>query len=309
MQLRLLFGALGAFYVVLLAGCRPGLPPTPPAGVAVTDAFGVEVQFPVVPQRIVSLDPTASGLVVALGAGGQLVGVAEGEQPLDSLYAVPQVALQGPQALAALQALAPELVLVSGETFSTGIRGLGRSVGATVVFVPADSLHAAAEGLRLLGTLLGRPRWGEHLADSLVAATEQALAPFAGRPGPSVLVVVGEETFRTASGQTYLGACLRHLGARNLFETDSLRYPVLTRARVQTLAPEVILLISSRRDYAGRFLEAFPELTQSPAVKQQRFHQARPDLVQRPGLRTPEALELLGTLCYSPAQGTAPTQP
>lgn len=290
---------------LLFSGCtnpvQEAVRKAPDAGTTLRDAKGAVIDFQRLPRRIVALDAISAALIVALGGGDRLVGLAEGVQPLDSLNHLPAISFEPAFDLDALRALRPDAILVSPLVFSEQARVLGETLQAPAVFVPADSFGAAPAALRMLGPLVGRPTYAAHLADSIEFANSEILKgvqPRMSEKPLSVLVITGESPYQTVNDQTFLGGMLTYLGAENPFARDKERYPILRTEVIEKLNPDVIILLTTDDQSARRFLDASTQIPLLKAVQNQRLYVADPNLVQQPSLRTPDALALFATFLY-----------
>jgi iron complex transport system substrate-binding protein len=102
----------------------------------------------------------------------------------------------------------------------------------------------------------------------------------------------------TASPSTFIGGMISTLKGRNIAQGAVSPFPQLTAEAVIAAAPEVILLANARHGGAPEQVKARPGWAGIPAVKDNRLHPIDPDLVNRPGPRVVEGLELMARLLY-----------
>lgn len=185
--------------------------------------------------RIVSLVPSLTELLVALGLAPWLVGrTGFCIHPADALRSVPKIGGTKDVNLAKLRQLAPTHVLVNVdenrlETVEA-IRGFVPNVLVTHPLAPADNLALLEQMVSTFAELPGVHDNAARLADEL----RTALASCAARPWPEqrVLYLIWREPWMTVARDTYIARMLEQVGWRSWpavegGSTGAARYPVL----------------------------------------------------------------------------------
>ena len=208
------------------------------------ELLGNSFELSAAPQRIVSLVSAATETVDALGARELLVGV--------SPYCARYVAgLEAPVVgdyvradVAALAALAPDLLL-----FTTGVqlplarRCAAAGLPAYAVPVPA-SRFGILENIVTVGALIGRIAAARELVDRLGAAFELLRSERPGaRPRVYAELWFGRHP-RTAGGRSFVHDLIELAGGENVFGALPLGYPPLDLAGAAAARPDVVLLFS-----------------------------------------------------------------
>jgi iron complex transport system substrate-binding protein len=264
-------------FVLLAAGCGTE---APPAGATrdVTDARGKTVRIPLRPERIVSIAPSATELLFAVGAGPQVAGVttyctwpeeAGGKPKIGSIVLDPE----------ALLALRPDLIVTAHaitRRTTTDLEAKGYAVFAT----DADTLEGIAVMLRRLGDAVGRKEEGARAADALLAR----IAKVRAEPGPTVYFEHSVDPLGTAGPATYTGDAIRRAGGRNVFDGG---WRLIDWESVLAADPEVILVAHDRRDG----LERRAGWAGLRAVKAGRVHFVKKEHFVYPTPRLAEGLE------------------
>ena len=187
------------------------------------------------PRRIVSLVPSLTELLARWGLAARLAGRTRFcVAPSWIRATVP--ALGGPKDpdLEALEALAPDLVLMErDENSRESAEALARA-GLPTLVLKVDSLRACAAELRRLGAAVG----AREAAEAEAAALEAELRP-APRRGPRALVLLWKEPWIAAGTGTCLGDLVRQGGFRLV---GGARYPRLDGDDLEALAPDLVLL-------------------------------------------------------------------
>jgi iron complex transport system substrate-binding protein len=239
---------------------------------------------PASPRRVVSLAPSLTDTVVALGEVAHLVGVTRYDDAPE-VAALPRVGGfldPNPEAVLALR---PDLVLwlTDGGAYPAVRRmaALGVPVLALPVIGVADVLAAA----RLVGTALGNSAAGERLAASLseaIARTERRAASLAP---VRVLMVVGRDPLVVAGPGSYPDALLRIAGGVNVAAGDR-PWPVYPLEKAVASNPDLVLDAA-----VNEAAEGMARLSAIPAVRAGRVARLRNDDALRPGPRLSRALE------------------
>lgn len=211
-------------------------------GIAMPDASGERVLVPARPGRIVSLVPSVTESLFALGLGNRVVGVTDWcVHPAAGVAGLTRVGGTKNPDLAAVVALEPDLVLANlEENRALDIRRL-RGRGLSVWVDHPRTVAEAAGALRALARLGA----AGAAAGCVVAPLERALAEAAATPPPRLLrgfVAVWKDPWMTLSADTYASDLLRCAGIANVFADAAGRYPRVSPAEIAARDPEVVLL-------------------------------------------------------------------
>ena len=194
------------------------------------------------PQRIVSLVPSVTEALFALGLGERVVGVTDWcVHPAEPLEGMPRVGGTKDTDVEAVVGLAPDLVLANHEeNTERTVRALA-SHGLTV---RVDYPRSVADGVALLAELhaLGA---SDEAFERVVAPARAALAAAeAARPAHPVRVFcpIWRDPWMAISGDTYIHDLLELCGATNPWARATRRYPIVQKTEVELAGPEVVLL-------------------------------------------------------------------
>jgi iron complex transport system substrate-binding protein len=267
-----------------LAACDVSGTADPPAGPVGT------------PGRVVSLAPSITELVFALGAGERLVGVTSHCDHPAGARSLPRVGGYTEPNIELVLAARPDVVLVPAEGTLLGPTTRLRSLGLRVAPVTVTALPELFTACERLGALLGVPSRGAALAADLrgrfgeVRRRVRAL-----QPRPTLVIVDHRPTVAAAPG-TFVHGLLEAAGGANVLEGSPQRWPQLGSEAIIGLAPEVVVDVSmgaddeASREARARFWRRFPGV---PAVRAGRVHALPPELLVRPGPRLVDGLEAL----------------
>lgn len=247
------------------------------------------------PPRIVSLTPSATEVVAALGATSQLVGVDQYSDYPAEVEKLPKVGSFLVPNLEAIVALKPTLVIV--DDIHGQVAGALRDQGLETIECDMHGLPDLEHALRTIGNRLGRTRE----ADAVIDDIDRALDEYATkRPAkhPRVLAVIDREAgglgnLVAAGPGSWVDELIAVVGGDNVLVGAISRYPKISREEVLTGNPDIILDIS----YAAKDkdVSAWQEL-EVPAVKAGRVVPLVDAYFQRPSPRVRQALEALAAV-------------
>lgn len=251
------------------------------------------------PQRIVSLVPSLTEALFALGLGARVVGVTEWcVHPAEGVARLPKVGGTKQPDLPAILALAPDLVIANRE--ENRRRDVER-LEAAGIHVWLTYPRTVAEGAALLAELaeLGAtPEARRRVVGPVLAALAEAVA---ARPAAGVGVVcpIWRDPWMVVGADTYAHDLLVQCGGRNVFEARSgRRYPLVTLDEIVAAAPEVVLLPDEPYAFGASDAAELRRLP-IPAAHQGRIHLIDGTWVSWYGPRIARALPALRHLLAS----------
>lgn len=242
------------------------------------------------PQRIVSLLPSLTETVCALGQCARLVGVDRYSNWPDSIQALPRMGGGIDPNIESIVAQKPDLVLLAGST-----RGVERlqALGITVLRLEPRTQADVQRVMTTVAQALGVPPakadrvWQE--IDAGVQAAAQSLQPQAR--SQRVYFEVSPAPYG-ASESSFIGEMLQHMGVRNILPASLGPFPKVNPEFVVRAQPDVIMVgDSSRASIVQR-----PGWSRLPAVQGERicaFAPEQADIVVRAGPRMAEAARLM----------------
>ncbi|MDM0031076.1 helical backbone metal receptor [Variovorax sp. J22P271] len=254
----------------------------------VVDERGVRIDLPRPPQRVVTVLPSLTESVCALGACDRLVGVDRYSNWPASVRALPQVGGGIDPNVEAIVALKPDVVLLAKSSRVTDrLEALGLKV---VVLEPKN--HADVR--RVLDALAGVLGTGDAPAvwraiDASVSAAAQSLPERVKRT--RVYFEINSAPY-AAGEASFIGETLARLGARNIVPAALGPFPKLNPEFVVRADPDLIMV--GERSAQG--LEQRPGWGRIKAVREGRicrFTAEQSDVLVRPGPRMGEAARLM----------------
>lgn len=271
-----------------------------PAAVWV-DAVGRTVEVRAAPARVVSLAPSVTETLFALGAAGRLAGVTEQCDYPPEARAKPRVGTYAEPSVEAIVALQPDLVIASADSTPPSAVFALESAGLTVYTVHPRTLSEALEAFRTLGAVLGLPAAGEALVREFTAAQRrigEAVAALGPAPRPRVLFCVMVNPLVVAGPHTVAHDLVEAAGGDNVVPPGPSRYPTWGMESVLAADPDVI--VASPHPGEPEPSAVFGSWRELRAVRAGRVAAVDPDWVHRPGPRMVLGLTALAEALHGP---------
>ncbi len=250
-------------------------------------------------QRIVSLAPSITECLFAVGAGDRIRGVTDFcNYPPEAAHRRHVGGMINPS-IETVVGLEPDLVVLSMEgNVREDFRRL-MSFGIPVFVSNPRTLGGIYRSLRLLGTLAGTEDSAARLVARLEARERAVRSAAAGKPPVRVLLFVSLQPLMCAGSNTFIDGLLDDAGGTNLASRARGTYPSYSRENVIADDPQVIIGTSDILPSGPTLRGMFPEWTTVDAVRNGRVFPIDADLVSRPGPRALDALEKLFHLLHS----------
>jgi len=294
--------ALGALLVLVAA-----LAAAPAAALTVRDMMGREVTLPAPPRRIVSLVPSVTEIVFALGAEDRLVGRTDFCEYPPAARGKPSVGGMVNPSLETLVALKPDLVIATDEgNREETFQQLAR-LRIPTYLVHATRLSALLDLIERVGELTGHAAAVAPLADGLtrrVDAVRRAVAPF---PRPRVLYVIWPEPLIVPGRASLLTELIDVAGGESVTGQERQAYVRFSVEAAVALAPQVIVLADHASANGGGSSAGRPEpekwrrFSSVPAIRAGRLHSVDLSILHRYGPTVVDGLESLARLIHPEA--------
>jgi iron complex transport system substrate-binding protein len=243
-----------AAVVLLLAGCarhdEAGDNASAPAKgfpVTLSAPGGRPVTVTKQPQRIVSLDPTTTEDLYAVGAGEQVAAV---DNQSDYPANAPRTELTGLKPnVEAITGYRPDLVITSGDVDGLVANLAKLKIPVLVVGAPKSLDDAYAE-ISLLGKATGHPDSARDVVDRMRGRIDQLVRE---TPKPAKRLSYYHEldqTLYTATSKTFIGSVYSLFGLRNIADSadtaGTAGYPQLSAERVVKANPDIVFLADGK---------------------------------------------------------------
>ncbi len=238
-------------------------------------------------ERLVSLAPSLSEIVVELDAAELLVGMLDGGERPPALARVPSVGLYGQLEMESLLKLRPDLVLLWPDSIGPGQRQQLLDFGIPLLIVEPRDLANLAEQFAEIGARIGRVEQGLSLRQGFSERLAELGARYRRERPLRVFYQIWDKPLYTIGGRQIISDALRVCGAENVFADLSLPAPQVGVEAVLQRDPEVILAGSGAQ--LGIW-EIWPQLT---AVRRQQLWPVPDKGLERPSFQMLGAIEQL----------------
>ena len=285
--------------IALLAACAPQATQTT-APTSLTDGLGREITLEATPQRIVSLAPSNTEILFAVGAGSQVVGRDEFSDYPEEAASIEVIGGSfGEYNVEAIVALEPDLVLAAEINPPELVQQL-EELGLTVYYLAnPTTLEEMYTNLETVASLSGHD--ATELVDSLkarVAAIDEMIMPLSSRIPVFYEIDATDPTKPWTYGPGTFGDLLiSRAGGYNIggnAENDP--YPQLSLEVIVASNPSVIILGDAMWGVTPESVMERPGWETIPAVQSNSIYPIDDNLISRPGPRLVDGLEQLAKL-------------
>lgn len=258
---------------------------------------GDELEQPA--QRVVSLIPSVTETILALGGADRLVARSDFDTDI-ALAHLPTVGQGLTPSLEQLTILQPDLVIAWPDNESRSVIGRLADLGVTIYTPQIQTLADIERTTRELGAMLGLDLAAASLIATIDAELDAIRQAVADRERPTVFYVVWYEPATTTGAGTYVHELIEIAGGRNIFEDATGLWPTVSLEEVLNRQPDIVLLSYTEEiPVDTERLRAAPGWRDLQAVRDGRVRQIDANLYNRPGPRVIEAARQLAQ-CLHP---------
>src|SRR3990172_1359377 len=217
------------------------------------DETGREVKMPAAAKRIVSLAPSITEILFALGLNDEIAGVTDYCDYPDLCSTKPRIGGFVNPNLERIVSLKPDLILgIRDGTRDETVRRLNE-LGFSVYRVDPKGFDGVMKTIRNLGEITGREEAAGKIVRSMMTRKERIFSLTRSLQTPGVFFQVGDAPMVTVGKETLTNDLIRLAGGRSVTENESLDYPLYSIEAVIKKAPEIIIMSSmdNRKDYSN----------------------------------------------------------
>ncbi len=260
--------------------------------VVVIDALGREIKVELPVEAIVSIAPSNTEILFALGLGAKVAGVTEAcDYPPDA-KSKPKVG-QVEMNIEKIAKISPDLVVAVASMQLPVIETLS-NLGIPVLALDPKNLSDVMDSITLVGKATGTEEASKSLVqrlESRIQRIQSKAAEAVAREGrPRVFVEIWDDPLMTAGPGTFIDELIRIAGGENIAGDAGMEWPEFSVEVVVERDPDVIITVwREPEDVCTR-----PAWNRISACKTRRIQKVNPDILTRPGPRLVEGLaELL----------------
>ncbi len=269
-------------------------------GGAFEDSAGRVVAIPDRPERIVSLAPSVTEILFALGLGERIVGVTEFSTYPPEAAERPRVGSFVRLNAERILELEPDLVIGTVDGNKPGLVRLLQEAGVAVYTVNPRTVSGMIRTVARVGEVCGVKEHADETAARLEQRLRSVLERVSGTGSPRVFMQINIRPIMSVNRETLHHDVIRLAGGVNVTADYRAHYPRLGLEQVLALQPEVILISSMERGGAfEKARRAWLQWESIPAVREDRVHLVESDLIDRPSPRVIHGLEVVADLLHA----------
>ena len=239
-------------------------------------------------ERVVSLAPSLSEIMLELDAADLLVGVLDGGNRPAALAKVPSVGRVGQLEMESLLALQPTLVLLWPDSISRAQRDQLEQFSIPLLVAQPTSLEQLAAQFALIGERVGRAERGFELQKQFAEGLDQLRRRYYRGHPLAVFYQIWNRPLYTLGGRQIISDAIEVCGGRNVFADLRLPAPQVSVESVLSRNPDVILAGS------GAQLAEWKAWPQLAAVRKGQLWEVPDKGLERPSF---QMLGAIGKLC------------
>ena len=268
----------------------------------VKDDLGRAVNVPEKVNRIVSLAPSATENLFAIGAGHLVVGVTSACDYPPKVRKLPQVGDFMKPSLERVAALKPDLIVIVSSTIPKAIADELQEKTKTSVFVfQPKTVRDVVKGLMTLGELTNRKRQAQKLAVQLERRLKAVTKRVANKPKVSVVVEISSPpSLMVAGPKTFIDDAVRLAGGKNAFSDAQQPFPLVSLETLVAKDPDVYI-VAAKGKTSPQVLDEVRKrsgFSNLHCVRDGRVYGIDPDLLFRPTPRLIDGVEKLAQFLH-----------
>lgn len=260
----------------------------------VTDRLGRRILVPDNPVSVVSLAPSVTEVIFALGQDHRLKGVTQFSNYPSQALSLPRVGSYVHLDVERIVALKPDLcVAIKDGNPIDAIRRL-ENLNIPVYAVDPRNLDKVMEMIEDIGQLLNAAQQAEMIVKNMKERVKKIKSKVSQvQERPKVFFQIGVAPIVSVGTNTFIHELITLSGGYNLTQ-GSVTYPRMTLEQVLAMAPDVIVITSMTRGHSFEAVKAqWKRWEGIPAVKNNRIYIVDSDIVDRPSPRLVDGLEML----------------
>lgn len=268
------------------------------------DDAGHRIYLAKAPTRVVSLAPSITEMLFAIGLDEQIVGVTQFCDFPAAAKLKAKVGYSNPSA-EALIALRPELVLAPRDFLRPDLQMKLEQLKIPLFVLEAQTVEDILLQIHTLGKMFERGSTANELTQSMRQRIAEIRHKVETPPTRRVLYVLNSQPLITVGPGSFIHQMIGLAGGVNIAAETGMAYPKLSMEAVLKDDPEVLIFPSGEVETVPRSeQQQWRRWDSLSAVKEQRFHEVSSNLLNRPGPRVVEALEQLARAIHPEVFGS-----
>lgn len=282
--------------------------------IVVVDDLGRQVTVQRLPQRIISLAPSNTEILFALGLGDKIVGTTDYCDYPEAAKAKPRVAGYSNPNIEKLMSLEPDLIVAESIHERMVLPALEK-LGLTVIVTSATSLDTILHDIELIGQVTGKSTTAARLTENMrkrIAVVTEKTHNIPAEQRLRVLYVCWHSPIWTMGSDTFIDDLIWEAGGINVFANDFKKSRAVSLEAVIAKDPQVIIVsgMGTTGDLIYDSIIKEARLSDISAIVNNRVYKiSDANLIERPGPRIVDGLEEVAKYLHPEIFGTLSTTP
>ncbi len=259
-----------------------------------TDEMGRQVKIHYPAKRIVSLAPSITEILFALGLDEEVAAITNFCDYPEAVLSKPRIGGFVNPDIEKIVSLKPDLIIGirDGNRMDT-IHRLNDS-GFPVYLIDPKGFDGVMRTIKNIGDVVAREKESKKMMKEMVNKRENIVGLTQSLSKPKVFFQLGDAPMVTVGKGTLADDLIRLAGGRSISEDESVSYPVYSIETVLLKAPEIIIMTSmDSRKNSSHLVKKWESWKSIPAVRMNMIYVIDSNLVDRPTPRIVEGLEAL----------------
>ena len=288
---KILSVILAITLVFALTAC--GLQSNTRGSISLTDSRGVEVTLKKTPEKIVSLMPSNTEILFALGCGEKVIAVSDYCNFPEETANLPKLPTGEQLSIEQIIALTPDAAIIGKMTAMEDQVAQLEQAGVKVIVTEANNLSETYEVIEMIGTATGKEKEAKTIIRNMKEGFEKIKEEVENKAASKVYVEVSplEYGLWSCGQNTFIQELIEIVGAKNIFD-DIEGWAAVSEEQVIVRDPDIILTTASPltgiEDPVEEILSR-KNWSQIEAVKNNRIVMLDADMISRPGPRLLDA--------------------
>ncbi|WP_422484355.1 helical backbone metal receptor [Gudongella sp. DL1XJH-153] len=287
--------------VGLLSGCSsPSTPETPEeqseevgdAVLSIEDDFGNTINFGNPPEKIISLAPSNTEILFAVGAGDKVVGVTSYDDYPEEVLDIEKIGDFNGINLERIIELEPDLVINYGDGVTEENERL-LEAGIQIAGFEPESLQEVYDTIIKVGKITGHEDEAKELVEEMTSQEAELAEKIEGLDKKTVFYEIWHEPLMAAGPGSFVDELINRAGGENVAADADGEYPQFDLEQLIERNPQVYITANDLPEKTADSIKERPGYSEIDAIKNDRVYLLDGNIMSRPGPRIIDALKLI----------------
>lgn len=280
-------------------------------GRLLTDETGRKVNIPESPRSIISMAPSITETLFALGLDQEIVGVTDYCDYPENALTKPRIGGFMNPSVEKIISLKPDLIIGTrdGNRWETIYQLV--NLGLPVYLVDPKGYDGVARMIKNIGEIVGRKQMSQKIAMDMMMRKEEIVTKTQFLPRPKVFFQIGYWPIMTVGKGSLADDLIRFAGGKSISENERATYPYYSVETILKKAPDVIIIssmdgkstkLSSEGNHAD-LIKMWQKWKHVPAVQTKAIYLIDSNLVDRPSPKVIKGLEIMMKMIHTNRTG------